>query len=130
MIIKFQWMPPSKKNSKQVFCRWGRPTVIPSKAYNEWHKQMSESLEWTEKLDNKEYIFLYHFLIPLKKDGEKTKRPFDYSNKIESINDLLVDLWIIEDDNYNFIMPRVMSKKFVPYGEWGVILEIKEITDE
>ena len=34
----------------------------------------------------------------------KDRRLFDISNKIESINDLMVDLGIIEDDNYKFLL--------------------------
>lgn len=127
MIIKFKWIPPSKKNSKQVFCRWGRPTVIPSKAYKTWHEEMSKELEWI-KIPETElwppYIFTYNFLIPYKKDWSISGRPFDYSNKIESINDLLVDLWIIEDDNYTVIAEEHIYGKYVPYWEGWVVLEI------
>jgi len=126
MRIVFKWIPPSKKNSKTMVCRGRRPILIPSKAYTKWHAEMEGEISLTP-LDIWEYIFEYHFYIPLKKDWEKTARPFDYSNKIESINDFLVDIWFIEDDNYNILMPRVTEREFVPYGEWKVILITKKV---
>ena len=125
MEIEFKWIPPSKKNSKQVFCRWGRPTVIPSKAYQKWHGEMEDEL-WEVVLETwHPYVMTYNFFIPYNKDGSESKRPFDYSNKIESINDLLVDLEIIEDDNYYIIKEQHVFWEFVPYGEWKVIVTIK-----
>ena len=45
---------------------------------------------------NKEIHIVYNFYMP---DARKT----DLSNKVESINDLLVDYWLLEDDNRNII---------------------------
>ena len=116
---------PSKKNSKTMVCRWRRPMLIPSKAYIEWHKRMTDELEWISIPKQESYTFTYNFLIPYNKDGSISKRPFDYSNKIESINDLLVDLELIEDDNYTVIKEQHVYWKFVPFGEGWVYLEIK-----
>lgn len=126
MILKFKWIMPSKKNSKQVFCRWGRPTVIPSKAYIAWHNEMANEFKNVKPIKWWWLVFNYIFLIPYLKGWEVAKKWFDYSNKIESINDLLVDLWIIEEDNYLIISEIHITSKFVPYGEWWVILEIIE----
>jgi hypothetical protein len=86
---------------------------------------MSKLLKWTT-LPNKEwkYIFTYFFFIPLNKDWSEWKRWFDYSNKIESINDLLVDLWIIEDDSYKYITEIHIYWEFVPFWEWKIELNI------
>ena len=126
MIIEFKWTIPSKKNSKQVFCRWWRPTVIPSKQYKEWHEIMSKELKWIKIPKWKEwpFVFTYNFYIPYNKDWSISKKAFDYSNKIESINDLLVDLNIIEDDNYVVISEIHIYWDYVPYWEWKVILQI------
>lgn len=126
MKIIFPWICPSLKNSKQVFCRAWRPTVLPSKAYQEWHKEMSKLLKWIT-LPNKEwkYIFTYFFFIPLNKDWSEWKKWFDYSNKIESINDLLVDLWIIEDDSYKYIAEIHIYWQYVQYWEWKIELDIQ-----
>jgi len=126
--IIFPWIPPSKKNSKQVFCRWWRPTVIPSKAYNSWHKKMTELLSdiTANKTKYKNNLTLeYIFYIPYNKDWTISKRPFDYSNKIESINDFLVDIWFIEDDNYTIIKKMYVEWKYVNFGEWKVEIYIK-----
>jgi hypothetical protein len=48
--IVFKGIPPSKKNSKQVFCRGGRPTVIPSKAYTIWNKEAENFLRGVEPI--------------------------------------------------------------------------------
>lgn len=122
--IEFPWIPPSKKNGKQVRCVKWRPMVCSSKAYLKWHKEMNEVIELWEPLEKCEHIFEYDFYIPLNKDWSHSKRPFDYSNKIESINDFLVDAGYIEDDNYYYLKPRVRDNIFVPYGEWKVILNI------
>jgi len=119
---------PSKKNSKQIVCRGRRPMLIPSKAYIKWHEEMVVELEWViipKKERKSSYVFTYNFLIPYNKDGSISKRPFDFSNKIESINDLLVDLDIIEDDNYTVIAEQHVYWKYVPFGEGWVILDIK-----
>lgn len=126
MIIKFEGIPPSKKNSKTMVCRGRRPMLIPSKAYTKWHKETSERLESISPLSGEQFTFSYYFYIPYNKDWTISKRPFDYSNKIESINDLLVDLNIIEDDNYTVIGEQHIYWKYVPFWEGWVILDIKE----
>lgn len=128
--LLFPWIPPSKKNSKQVFCRWWRPSVMPSKAYQKWHKELTQyynenyshlDLKW------KAFIVTYFFEIPYNKDWSKSGRPFDYSNKIESINDFLVDLWIIDDDNYNIIKEQHIYGMFVESWKWQVTVKLEEV---
>jgi hypothetical protein len=126
MIVKFDWIPPSKKNSKTMVCRWRRPMLIPSKSYIEWHQRMSDELEDYSPIVWWGLTFNYTFLVPYNKDWTISKRPFDFSNKIESINDLLVDLDIIEDDNYTIISEQHIYMKHVPFWEEWVILEIKK----
>jgi len=122
-IIVFKGILPSKKNSKQIVVRKGRPMIIPSKAYNKWHKEQLKihkdifSLSWWW------YTFTYYFKIPYNKDWTISKRPFDYSNKIESINDFLVDIWAIEDDNYTIISTQHIYWEMIEW-ELEVILEI------
>lgn len=125
--IKFNSIPPSKKNSKQVFCRRGRAMVLPSKWYQKWHKETSLQLRGVEKIKGWNLYFDYYFKIPYNKDWSESKRPFDFSNKIESIQDLLVDNWIIEDDNYNYVSNVFIDYELVPYWEAEVILKISKI---
>lgn len=83
---------PSKKNSKVVVCRGKFPQVLPSKAYNEWHKYASSQLVGVEKIpDNSKIEFVMY---------APDKRVADLSNKWESVADLLVDNKIISDDNW------------------------------
>lgn len=94
---------PSKKNSKIMICRRGRPILISSPAYATWH----ETQMWVLK-DHKlrkqvpktiKSIEL-NFYAP---DSRKT----DLSNKTESIMDLLVDCGLITDDNW-YIVPQLI----------------------
>lgn len=126
--IEFKWIPPSKKNSRQVVFRKGRVLSVPSKAYSTWHSTTAEYIKWIiPPIKNKKLKVIYKFLIPLKKDWEVSGRPFDFSNKIESINDFLVDMGILEDDNYTIITEIYVIWEHTPYWEWGVdvILIIK-----
>ena len=130
MRIVFDWIMPSLKNSKQVFCqRRGKkiiPVVLPSTAYQDWHKEESEKLKNVEKIEWWNLKFYYKFFIPKNKDWSIPARKFDYSNKIESINDLLVDLWIIEDDNYSIISEVFIDSEIVEFWEWKVELNIEK----
>lgn len=86
---------PSKKNSK---IRTGR-ILISSKEYRAWEigckKQLKDQVIPNDKLNRPLHI-TYKLYFP---DARKT----DLSNKIESINDLFVDYWLLEDDNHNII---------------------------
>lgn len=89
---------PSKKNNKRiVHSKFGRPFLISSDQHNEWHKQAKEQLS---HLSNEGINFpisvSYRFYMP-------DNRKCDLSNKIESINDLLVDINFIEDDNWKIL---------------------------
>ncbi|MBQ9160933.1 MAG: RusA family crossover junction endodeoxyribonuclease [Methanobrevibacter sp.] len=86
---------PSKKNSRITNRKTGRS--FPSSSYVKWHKQAEKQLEKLkeENIDFPIHIH-YEFFMP---DLRKT----DISNKIESINDLLVDIHFLKDDNWKII---------------------------
>lgn len=127
MKIIFEGIPPSKKNSKTMVCRWRRPMLIPSKAYTKWHKEQKEKLWDTKSLWEAWHLkFTYKFFIPYKKEWWISKRPFDFSNKIESINDFLVDIWVITDDNYTIISEQHIYSEYVPFWEWKVEVLIED----
>ena len=71
--------------------------------------------------------FNYHFMIPFKKDWTPSKRTFDLSNKIESINDLFVDQWLILDDDYTIISKISITWEYVEYLKWEVFINIFKI---
>lgn len=101
--LTLHWRIPSKKNQKQ---RTGR-FLVSSKAYQEREKEQLKSLVGqVEQLRlNQELKVNYKFYMP---DNRKS----DLSNKVESINDLLVKYWLLEDDN------RMIIKELNMRCEW------------
>ena len=89
---------PSKKNNKH-FARLknGRTLLLSSKNYLSWHEEMVKLLKdfEGEEIDFPIHI-TYEFYMP-------DMRKCDISNKIESINDLLVDIHFLTDDNWQII---------------------------
>lgn len=96
---------PSLKNSKVISCRNGRPLVLPSKAYREWH----EIASW-ELVAQKPPRGIEHCEIEIKFYAPD-KRHTDLTNKAESLMDLLVDLEVIEDDNWEVV--RKLTLEFM-----------------
>lgn len=86
---------PSKKNSRVTNRKTGRS--FPSRDYVKWHKNVEKQLEnfKNEGIDFQVHIS-YDFYMP-------DNRRCDISNKIESINDLLVDINFLTDDNWKII---------------------------
>jgi len=97
--IIFNGHIPSKKNSRQGFSRGGGSMSLPSKAYQKWHKEQSKLLTGLARIPSPVGIE-YAFWI----GGEESPRLFDLSNAEESVNDLLVDLGIIEDDSWQHLV--------------------------
>ena len=97
--IKIKGQCRSKKNSKRIFCRGKFPTVLPSKAHEDWHQTTSESFKMPPgkvfPLQTTHSVTLTFF--------SKTKRSWDLSNMAESIMDFLVDVGVLKDDNYNVV---------------------------
>lgn len=92
---------PSKKNSKRIFVRNGRPVVLPSLSHQEWHEQAMWQLKRMGKpVPVKGYKIMTLTFYP------SNKRKADLSNKCESVMDLLVDAGFLEDDNY-FVVPKL-----------------------
>lgn len=89
---------PSKKNSRQV----GRNNIpLPSKAFQRWHKAELATLHDAPHIPSPVAI-TYEFWI----GGKNSPREFDLSNSEESINDLLVDAGIVEDDSWLHLVER------------------------
>lgn len=99
VTFRITWTIPSKKNSKQIFRnRNGVAFIASSQAHKDWHKEHIWALQKEVKVRGLKWplSISYTFSIP-------NKRKFDLSNKIETINDLLVDAMIIDDDNWDVI---------------------------
>jgi len=102
-VFNIPWRIPSKKNSKRIIVRGKRGLLLPSEKYIEWENSIIKRLLFTARKMKLWWNlhFMYHFHFP---DNRKT----DMSNKIESINDMLVKAWYIEDDNAT-IISRITS---------------------
>ena len=95
LTIVFEGHIPSKKNSKRVVKRGNKTIVLPSVAYEQWHAAELPTLE------NAGYVpapfsIEYAFWI----GGVTIPADFDLSSGVESIDDLLVDAKIIQDDKW------------------------------
>lgn len=87
----------SKKNSKQISVRGGKPIVRCSDRYTQWNEAAVMQLRVQSKgwhcSECKVFIRFFY--------GDKRKRDID--NGVASIFDTLKDAGIIEDDNYTLI---------------------------
>lgn len=89
LTLYFYWNIYPKKNSKRAF----RGIVLPSENYMKWHKIMSEKLQWHKWRYNS---------FPCRMTIISTawsKMKWDIDNQATSIMDLLVDVWLLPDDN-------------------------------
>ena len=90
---------PSKKNSKQLIYNGGRAFLIPSKKHKEWHEDASLQLlarRWIPKkpIENAKVEMIFFAPDRIKADS---------TNKGESVMDLLVDNFVLKDDNWFLI---------------------------
>ena len=101
---------PSKKNSRRIAYRrsrfgFNRMILLPGDHHEKWKNEVITELDVESiapdpigKVKEIELIFY-----------PKTNRKADLSNKAESIMDLLVDVDILEDDNWT-IVPRLILR--------------------
>lgn len=91
--------------------KWLKPKyfISPDDAYRTWESSHADDLAvLTPPIHNTKDLFIHYRFFP------STERAFDLSNKIESINDMMVRSWIIEDDNWKVLghyMPEVIEKR-------------------
>jgi len=108
-----------------VFRGQKRPLLLSSDKYLSWEKRaryelLSQIHKPIKPLDlvRIEYLFIF-----------KNRRVKDLSNIIESINDLLVDCGIIEDDKWTILPQMETNARLKNDGEdFGVWVTIKKIT--
>jgi Holliday junction resolvase RusA-like endonuclease len=78
--------------------RTGKPFILSSKNYLEWEEMSAWEVKQFGAVRNP--VCLTCTFYP------STRRSFDLSNKLESIQDMLVHAGILEDDSYKHI-PQV-----------------------
>ena len=95
---------PSKKNSKIRTWRY----IVSSKEYKKREDKNVLLLRTQVKplRLNSELFITYQIRFP---DARKT----DLSNKVESINDMLVRYWLLEDDNWRIIKRMSVESMWV-----------------
>lgn len=109
---------PSKKNSKIRTWRY----IVSSKEYKKREDKNIILLRTQIKplRLNSELFITYHLWFP---DNRKT----DLSNKIESINDMLVKYWLLEDDNWKIIRRLEVVSEWVDKDNPRAEIEIRFI---
>lgn len=106
--ITLEGIIPSKKNSKRIVGRGKRMFIISSKNYLEWEKEKANEIYG--QLDE-----ITAITTPVRLSitfSSATKRKWDLSNKVESIQDLFVKVGILEDDNWSIVQELEVS--FIP----------------
>ena len=88
----------SKKNSKVLARVKGRPMLLPSRKYQEWEKRarlaiMAEGRPTEPLKAARLFMVIYH--------GDLIKR--DSNNATQGVQDVLVDMGVLEDDNWMVI---------------------------
>lgn len=99
---------PSKKNSKRIVGRGKRMFIISSKNYLEWEKEKADEIYGQPDEINA-------ITTPIRLSitfSSSTKRKWDLSNKVESIQDLLVKVGVLEDDNWSIV--QELEASFIP----------------
>jgi hypothetical protein len=125
---------PSKKNHHiiKINRKTRKPFIWPDEEYRLWEAQNAHELEW--EIQNlwhfrwyKKLHADYLFRQKLNKDKSECQDVWDISNKLESINDMMVKAGMIDDDNQTIL--RDMSQRVIDCDieENEVIVTLSEI---
>ena len=115
----------SKKNSKVLARVKGRPMLLPSRKFQEWEKRarlaiMAEGRPPVPLKAARLSMVIYH--------GDLIKR--DSNNATQGVQDVLVDMGVIQDDNWMVIgTPEVEHLVDVDDPRLEVTVEESEPTD-
>lgn len=115
----------SKKNSKVLARVKGRPMLLPSRKYQEWEKRarlaiMAEGRPSEPLKAARLFMAIYH--------GDLIKR--DSNNATQGVQDVLVDMGVIQDDNWMVIgTPEVVHMVDVEDPRMEVTVEPAEPVD-
>lgn len=115
----------SKKNSKVLARVKGRPMLLPSRKYQEWEKRarlaiMAEGRPTVPLKAARLFMVIFH--------GDMLKR--DSNNATQGVQDVLVDMGVIQDDNWMVIgTPEVVHMVDVEDPRLEVTVEELDPTD-
>lgn len=106
VILTFEGTIPSKKNSKLTGRNkyTGKTFFTSSEKYKDWQQANKGRIELQMVSHHIKTLPTAHITYQFWVGDE---RKFDLSNKIESINDLFVDVGLIPDDNWS-ILPMML----------------------
>lgn len=92
---------PSKKNSRRLFVRGGKPVSIPGKRHQEWHRAATWELI-SQKVKQSAVPAIDPVTVKITLFS-KTRRAYDLDNKAASVLDALVDAAILQTDSIKHI---------------------------
>jgi len=125
--IKLKGAIPSKKNNKQLFKnkKTGKMFISTSNDHKKWHEEATNQLtmQYIPRL-NLEYVKVTKIIIYF-----SDLRKSDITNKVESINDLLVDYGLIKDDNW-LNMPNLILSGVYKKNDPGCEIELHGIKEK
>lgn len=102
---------PSKKNSKRWAQRGSRRVLLPSENHEAWHQDAGYQLKRQARPSSP--IALASVAVDL---YPGTARKGDLTNKAESIMDLLVDVGVLEDDNWHAVPKLTLRMRSIDRG--------------
>jgi Holliday junction resolvase RusA-like endonuclease len=124
MKITIHGSTPSKKNNKQIFInrKTGKRFITSSESYKTWHSHALMQVKGRpdkHRFGRTPVSIVIDFVV-------ENLRPWDLSNKVESVMDLLVDAGVIEDDN-RFVARQLLVRWHTVTGGDRVEIEINQL---
>ena len=115
---------PSKKNSKRIVVRNGKPRLLSSKDYLSWERGaiLEIKAHWKEGKIARCNSITYDFLFP-------DKRVRDLSNSVEGVNDALVVAGVLVDDKWQVTGSVIMNPKVAESKEDAGVLITFEVAE-
>lgn len=100
MTITIKGEVPSKKNSKRILFnqRTHKPFIKSSVRHDEWHSRAFSQLNGLTHVSKLNRLSMTFY--------SASRRKADLTNRADSVQDLLVDAGILEDDNW-WVIPEL-----------------------
>lgn len=129
------WGIPSKKNRHIIKKnrRTGKSYIGSDDEYHLWEIRHSDELsEEMKHIGNFKWYESLHidylFKVAKNKDGTPCRKHWDVTNKLESINDMIVIAWLIDDDWHAILKKWNWDVIDADIPENEVVVTISEIT--